>query len=170
MKWDLVFRNEVATVFNFVYYRLCDRDAAEDLCAEVFERAWKRRRTYDGAKGSVRAWLIGIARRVIADRRRRVEWQPEGQQSVDVVTIVDQQRVGPESQALAEDEASRVRGAVAALPVREREIIAMKYGAGLSNREIARTMDLSESNVGTIVHRTIELLRRTMEDRIDENG
>lgn len=46
----------------------------------------------------------------------------------------------------------------------------MKYGAGLSNREIARTMDLSESNVGTIVHRTIELLRRTMEDRIDENG
>lgn len=46
----------------------------------------------------------------------------------------------------------------------------MKYGAGLSNREIARGMNLSESNVGTIVHRTVEALRRTMEDQIDATG
>ena len=49
------------------------------------------------------------------------------------------------------------------LPARERELVAFKYGAGLNNREIARLMRLSESNVGTILNRTVEKLRIEME-------
>jgi RNA polymerase sigma factor (sigma-70 family) len=48
-------------------------------------------------------------------------------------------------------------------PDRERELVAFKYGAGLTNREIARLTRLSESNVGTILNRTVEKLRIEME-------
>ena len=54
---------------------------------------------------------------------------------------------------------TRLAALTAALPDRERELIALRYGAGLSNRAIAPLVGLSESNVGTILHRTVQALR-----------
>jgi len=51
------------------------------------------------------------------------------------------------------------------LPDREAELIALKYGAELNNREIAKITGLSESNVGTIMHRTVKGLRERMENQ-----
>jgi RNA polymerase sigma-70 factor, ECF subfamily len=48
---------------------------------------------------------------------------------------------------------------MARLPERERELLALKFGAGATNRDIARVTGLSESNVGTILHRTVQALR-----------
>jgi RNA polymerase sigma-70 factor (ECF subfamily) len=48
---------------------------------------------------------------------------------------------------------------VAKLPERERELLSLKYGAGATNRTIAELMNMSESNVGTILHRTVQELR-----------
>ena len=53
----------------------------------------------------------------------------------------------------------RLSRLLAELPARERELIALKYGAEMSNRAIAKVAGLSESNVGTILHRTIQALR-----------
>jgi RNA polymerase sigma-70 factor (ECF subfamily) len=53
-----------------------------------------------------------------------------------------------------------LRALLAQLPDRERELISLKYGAGATNRAIAKVTGLSESNVGTIVHRVVEALRR----------
>jgi RNA polymerase sigma factor (sigma-70 family) len=50
------------------------------------------------------------------------------------------------------------------LSEREHDLVALKYGAGLSNREIARTMGLSESNVGSILHRTVTNLRKRWDE------
>lgn len=49
------------------------------------------------------------------------------------------------------------------LEERERELVALKYGAGLTNRDIARLTGLSESNVGVILHRTVRSLRQEWE-------
>ena len=49
------------------------------------------------------------------------------------------------------------------LPEKEQELVALKYGAGLNNREIAKLLHLSESNVGTRLFRTVESLRKKME-------
>jgi RNA polymerase sigma-70 factor (ECF subfamily) len=65
----------------------------------------------------------------------------------------------PEQQAVRHVEAQRLAALLATLPPRERELIAMKYGADMTNRAIARATGLSESNVGTILHRTVESLR-----------
>jgi RNA polymerase sigma-70 factor (ECF subfamily) len=53
-----------------------------------------------------------------------------------------------------------VRAALAGLEVRERELIALKFFAGLSNAELARVVGVSESNAGTLLHRTVQKLRK----------
>src|SRR5262249_35845023 len=134
-----------------------DRAAAEDVTALAFERAYRRRRTFDRRRGEERAWLFGIARNAALDelrRRRRL-----------ATLVVDPEDPGAEQPTLsdAEDVALRrtaVRDALAALSGRERELVALKFHAGLSNTELARVLGVSESNVGTMLHRTMQKLRK----------
>jgi len=65
----------------------------------------------------------------------------------------------PEIDEERRSDLTRLTALTASLPERERELIALKYGAGLSNRAIAPLVNLSESNVGTILHRTVQALR-----------
>jgi len=58
-----------------------------------------------------------------------------------------------------------VRAALAKLPAREREIVALKFHAGLSNAELARVLGVSESNAGTLLHRTMQKLRKACDER-----
>jgi RNA polymerase sigma factor (sigma-70 family) len=53
-----------------------------------------------------------------------------------------------------------VQTALAKLPAREREIVALKFHAGMSNAELARVLGISESNAGTLLYRTMEKLRK----------
>ena len=61
------------------------------------------------------------------------------------------------------DDIRQLRRLLAPLPPRERELIALKYGAGLTNRAIAQLVGLSETNVGTILHRLVKQLRTQWE-------
>ncbi len=72
----------------------------------------------------------------------------------------------PETAALRQAQSRRLQTLLAALPERERELLALKYGADATNRAIATITGLGESNVGTILHRTVGLLRA----RWDEGG
>jgi len=73
-------------------------------------------------------------------------------------------RAGREGYLPSVPERRRLAGLLAGLPARERELLALKYGAGATNRAIARLTGLSESNVGTILHRTIESLRTAWDE------
>lgn len=72
---------------------------------------------------------------------------------VDLEKIVQQQQ-----------EKDRLRRILLKLPDREQNLIALKYGAGLTNREIAQVTGLSESNVGSILHRTVNKVRVELEE------
>lgn len=65
----------------------------------------------------------------------------------------------PEEQVQQQDDLARLGGLLAQLNTRERELVALKYGAGLTNRSIARLTGLGESNVGTILYRVVHQLR-----------
>jgi RNA polymerase sigma-70 factor, ECF subfamily len=138
---------------------LRDRSLAEDVTALAFERAFRRRRLFDARRGSERAWLFGIARNAALDElRRRKRTTPtaaEQRQSTD--TELEQFET-----VVAR---TTVRDALATLPPRERELIALKFHAGLSNAEIARVLGVSESNAGTLLHRTITRLRKACDEQ-----
>jgi RNA polymerase sigma-70 factor (ECF subfamily) len=152
--WDVVFEQELPRVFNYFRYRLADRAAAEDLTSETFEKAWRARGRYRADRGNVSGWLFAIARNVAIDHyRRRRPLVP-----LDAAALLSD-IPDPEDAALRGAERRRLATLLGALPSREQELIALKYGAQLTNREIARQTRLSESNVGTILHRTVSSLR-----------
>jgi RNA polymerase sigma-70 factor (ECF subfamily) len=146
-------------VYAYVASLLRDRSAAEDVTAQAFERAYRKRRSYRPARGSMDAWLFGIARNAALDelrkRKRRavLETDPE-----------DTGSPAPEDQAELAVRRETVRAALASLDGQERDLIALKFAGGLSNGEIARVLGMSESNVGTRLHRTITKLREACHD------
>jgi RNA polymerase sigma-70 factor (ECF subfamily) len=154
-RFESLYRASRDDVYAYVATLLRDRSAAEDVTAQAFERAYRRQRTFDRRRGEERAWLFGIARNAALDelrRRRRL--------ATLVAEPEDTQAAGSDDGADVALRRTTVRTALASLPARERELIALKFHAGLSNAEIARVVGVSESNAGTMLHRVMEKLRK----------
>jgi RNA polymerase sigma factor (sigma-70 family) len=152
--FESLYRSSRDDVYAYVAGLLRDRAAAEEVTAAAFERAFRKRRRFDPARGSARAWLFGIARNAALDELRRRRRQAE-------LTTEPAEPVAPAIDGLA-DRSARNATVVAALETlepRERELVAMKFFAGLSNAEIAAVLGISESNAGTRLYRVIEKLR-----------
>ena len=147
-------------VYAYLAAMLRDRSMAEDLTALAFERAFRRRRLFNARRGSERAWLFGIARNAALDelRRRRRTSALQGDPPAGAGAGVE------ESEGVLRR--VTVQAALAGLDPRERELIALKFDAGLSNPDIARVLGVSESNAGTLLHRTITKLRKACDEEL----
>lgn len=158
-RFEALYRSSRDDLYAYVLTLLRDRAAAEDVTAVAFERAYRRRRTFDRHRGDERAWLFGIARNAALDelrRRRRTATLVVDPGDLPEDTLTDRDD---------EDEAVRraaVREALASLAPRERELIALKFHAGLTNTELASVLGVSESNAGTLLHRAVQKLRRAV--------
>src|SRR5688500_8211914 len=156
--FETVYQTELPRIYNFFRYRVGDDQLAEDLTSETFEKAWKHRARYRNDLASFSTWLFSIARRIAADHFRK---QRHSVPLEDAAQLADPQVLEEEAQEQAEFAyLSRI---LARLAERERELVALKYGAGLTNRAIARISGLSESNVSTILHRLTSQLRAQLE-------
>jgi RNA polymerase sigma-70 factor, ECF subfamily len=150
-----LYRSSRDDVYAYVATLLRDRGAAEDVTALAFERAYRKHKSFRRERGSERAWLFGIARNAALDElRRRRRLAPLLGEVADA---------GPCHNPDGTEQFVRrvaVRSALAELPGRERDLIALKFHAGLGNAEIARVLGTSETNAGTMLHRAIEKLRK----------
>jgi RNA polymerase sigma factor (sigma-70 family) len=153
-RFEELYRSSRDDLFAYVCTLLRDRGAAEDVTALAFERAYRRRRTFDRRRGEERAWLFGIARNAALDELRRRS------RLASLMVEPEDEAVGPEDGAEIALRRTAVRTALAGLSARDREIIALKFHAGFTNAELARVLGVSESNAGTMLHRTIEKLRK----------
>jgi RNA polymerase sigma-70 factor (ECF subfamily) len=154
-RFEALYRSSRDDLFAYVCTLLGDRAAAEDVTALAFERAYRRRGTFDRRRGQERAWLFGIARNAALDelRRRRRHAALAGDPE-------DAVAAGTDDHAEVALRRTAVMAAVARLPGREREIVALKFHAGLRNAEIARVLGISETAAGTLLYRTMEKLRK----------
>jgi RNA polymerase sigma-70 factor (ECF subfamily) len=146
-------------VYAYVASLLRDRASAEDVTAQAFERAYRKRRSYRPGRGSMDAWVFGIARNAALDELRKRK-----RSAALVADPEDTASPSPEDQAELTLRRETVRAALASLDGHERDLIALKFAGGLSNAEIARVLGMSESNVGTRLHRTITKLREACHD------
>jgi RNA polymerase sigma factor (sigma-70 family) len=157
---DALYRGARDDVYAYVATLLHDRAAAEDVTAQAFERAFRRRRSFDARKGSPRAWLFGIARNAALDelrhRKRRASLAADPP---------DLCAGAPDEEADRALRRAAVRTALASLPAREREIVALKFHGGLDNAELARVLGVSVSNAGTQLHRAMTKLREAVDAR-----
>jgi RNA polymerase sigma factor (sigma-70 family) len=154
LDFETLYRGARDDVFAYVATLLGDRSAAEDVTASAFERAYRRQRTYKAARGSERAWLFGIARNAALDelRRRRRAAPMLGE-------LPDELAPAPDEEAELAIRRTTVRAALAAMAPRDRELVALKFFAGLDNAEIAGVLGISPSNAGTRLHRAVLRLR-----------
>ncbi|MDZ4805311.1 MAG: sigma-70 family RNA polymerase sigma factor [Candidatus Eisenbacteria bacterium] len=163
--WDALYAEHLPQIYNFFRYRVGNPADAEDLTSETFERAWRARARYRRDLGAFGAWLFTIARNLAVDhyRGRRVMVSLEAAADIPGGAT-------PEELSARRSDAERLTRLLERLPERERELIAWKFGAELTNREIARIVGLTQSNVGTILHRTILELRKgwSEEEKRDE--
>jgi RNA polymerase sigma-70 factor (ECF subfamily) len=134
---------------------LGDDASAEDVTALAFERAYRRRCTFDDERGSRRGWLFGIARNAALDELRR-----RNRSAPLIGELPDELAPALEEEADLAVRRTTVRAALATLPARDRELVALKFHGGLSNAELATLLGTSETNAGTRVHRAVMKLRK----------
>lgn len=152
--WDTVFTEQLPRVYNFLRYRLGNEALAEDLTSRTFEKAWRDRHRYRRDLSKVSTWLLTIARNAAIDHRRTERLHAPLEAAADMPAAGT-----PEEEAVLRSNFARLTRLLTDLGDRERELLALKYGAGATNRAIAEVTGLSESNVGTILHRTVSALR-----------
>lgn len=153
LDFERLYRSSRDDVYAYAAGLLRDRAAAEDVTAAAFERAYRKRSRFDADRGSARAWLFGIVRNAALDELRRRSRQAElSTDPVDSASLAAPDRERDELRLLLD-------AALAKLEARERELVALKFFAGLSNGEIARVVGISASNVGTRLNRTMDKLR-----------
>jgi RNA polymerase sigma factor (sigma-70 family) len=155
----------IRRVYAYAAYRVGDGPDAEDVTSETFERALRYRDSYDRSKGEPLGWLIGIARRVIAGRGfERAE--------IPVAEVPEMPATGAIDEEVTRSVA--VRAAVASLADRDRELVALRYGADLTVAQIAELLGLRPNTVDVALHRArkrlADILGTGEEDRQENDS
>ena len=161
LAFDRLYRASRDDVYAYVASLLRDGPAAEEVTATAFERAYRKRNRFDPRKGEPRAWLFGIARNAALDELRR-----RGRQAELAAEPADLDGASVEAGAEQSEQRLALRAALAHLAPRERELIALKFFAGLANAEIAQVLGVSESNAGTRLHRAVTKLREACDEAL----
>jgi RNA polymerase sigma-70 factor (ECF subfamily) len=139
------------TVLGLAMRRLGDRGRAEDATQDAFIAIWRSARTYKPERGAGAPWLYAVARNAITDGLRRTP-EPVAELQEGPGTEPD-----PADHAASSWTAWQVHRAIEVLPAHERPVIELAYWKGLSQSEIARSLDLP---LGTVKTRTRSALAR----------
>jgi RNA polymerase sigma factor (sigma-70 family) len=161
-----LYEEHMAYVFRYINYRIGNRNEAEDLTSVVFEKALAAFNRYDSHKAAPQTWLLTIARNTVTDYLRK----SSKRKTMPLYNAVGVESLDPPPPEEAErrEEYERLHFCLEALPQREQEIISLKFGGELNNRQISSVVGLSENNVGTILFRAICKLRNCFKDELNE--
>ena len=151
--WNSVVNNELPRLYNYFRYRLGHEGVAEDLTSVVLEKAWLKRHRYRKDRAAFSVWLFSIAKNeVVSYLRKRQVFLP-----ISMAETASDKTI--EHSLEHSQDIHQLSRLLAGLSERERELISLKFGADLNNREISTVTGLSESNVGTILSRVLQKLR-----------
>jgi RNA polymerase sigma-70 factor (ECF subfamily) len=152
-------------VFAYVYGRVQDKEVSLDIVSDVFEKAFIKKQSLRSAD-SFGSWLFTIARNEVSSHWRKEKPAARAAQEAAVEKEIHGQPRGPEETMLHKERLHALTLLVRQLPKREQEIIALKFDAELTNREIAHVLNTSEVNVRVTIFRALRKLR----DRMHASG
>jgi RNA polymerase sigma-70 factor (ECF subfamily) len=157
--FEHLFEAHAESLFAFLVYRTGDRQLAEDLVADTFERVLRTRVRFDPRRGSEKNWVYSIAVNLVRDQARR--------RNVEARAM---ERVGAHETRLPDDDAiagvedrDALAQALSQLSDEEREAISLRFGSDLKLREVARVLDESESAVEKRISRGLNKLRTSLQ-------
>jgi RNA polymerase sigma-70 factor (ECF subfamily) len=146
-------------VYRYINFRIRDEDISQDLTSTVFQKALSKFSGFNPHKASFSTWIFTITRNTVIDYYR-VHKKYEHSES-RILEYTAAQSPSPEEEVIRTEYTQKLRVFLSRLKKREQDVIILKYSNGMSNREIAEALDLTESNVGSILCRTIRKLRNS---------
>ena len=163
----MLYEQFMPKIFRYIDYRVGDIRTAEDITSHVFEKALAGFHSFSPGKASFFTWLMSITKNTLIDYFRA---NKKGHQSVPLekASEIPTNNPSPEEELQRKEEQQRLRVCMAGLSIQEQEIISLKFGAEMNNRQIAGILYISESNVGTILYRAVRKLRDSFKEWQDE--
>lgn len=153
------FTHEIPRLFNYISYWVSDTATAQDITSGVCERALTHLHQFDDRRGTLDAWIFGIARNWIRTHYRQMRHVT----LVPLDFLLETRSDGSLEENYADQERFRlIIQHLDLLSAQEREAVALRYGAGWQNTEIAALMGVSTDHVGVLLHRALKKLRRAL--------
>ncbi len=160
-KFAELYEEYMPKVYRYIHYKVNDIPLAEDLASATFEKALVNFGKYCSDKASFSTWLFSIARNIVIDHYRvagRRQMVP-----LDEAKQVLTGDLSPEEEVVRREEMAMLHSCLAGLSQEEQEIIRLKFAVELNNRQIAKMLGLSETNVGSRLYRAVKKLRDSFE-------
>ncbi len=151
-----LYRTHVRAVYAFLAYSVT-APTAEDLTSATFERALRAFDRFDPKKASERTWLLTIARNALTDHFRRQQHRKAV--STDEHPALLDRLIADDDPLARQMTVDALVSWLGELSERQQQVLAMRFGADLSAREIADTLDMTEANVHQVTSRALRQLR-----------
>ena len=159
----VIYDRHGGAAYSLAHRIVGDQGMAEDVTQEAFLSIWRSTARFDAARGSVRAWVLGIVRnRAIDALRRSARPAPKLDQDDDAVLETQPAAQRTEAEAIRRETADRLRKALGLLPREQSQVIELAYFGGFSHSEIA---DMLGAPIGTVKGRMrlgLEKIRATL--------
>ncbi len=158
-RFDDLYQLYAEKIYRFIYFKTFHRETAEDLTSDVFMKVLERIHQFDASRGTFSAWIYRIARNAVIDHYRTNHPAENIENGRDLSSSTDIERDAEANVAL-----EKVQDALRLLKPEQREIVTMRLWDGLSHKEIADILGMTESNVKQVFSRTIRKLREDFGD------
>jgi len=160
-----LFREQYPRIYRYVRYRVNDDVIAEDLTAEIFERAYRYRDSYDSGRSAFSTWITQIAHNwvnnylVSQHRQDKYEVDPS-----DAMEHLASAEPSPETHVLTKEAVQRLLSCVDRLSEQARQVVALRFGSDVRNKDIAELLGIKEHTVSVILLRALDRLRACQEE------
>ncbi|MBN1641762.1 MAG: sigma-70 family RNA polymerase sigma factor [Anaerolineae bacterium] len=160
-----LFRNIHPRIFAYIRYRVNDLAEAEDLTADILERALTNLSSYDADKGAFSTWIFRIAHNMwvnhLKQQKRRGRYHAEFN---DAMYSVPDGSLSPEQDVVRQEQTARMLVCLDTLSERQQEILTLRFAGQLTNREIASVLDMNERTVSVTILRALRKLRQLLSE------
>jgi RNA polymerase sigma-70 factor (ECF subfamily) len=137
-----------------------DRPAAEELVQEVFLTIWRGASSFDATQGGFRPWLLRLTHwKILNELRRRRRRPSTTDDAEDPLAQVEDREPGPEERAWQIEHQDIVKSALASLPPKQRQAIALAFLEDMTHEQVARTLDVPLGTAKTRIRSGLQILR-----------
>ena len=162
-EFEQLYEERFTAIYNYVYFRVGNPQTAEDLTADIFVRAYNYWDSYASGKGEREKWLWAITHNAIKTHFKKVMQRPQYDEWSEFLCA----DVDIEDSFIQKEDVRLLLAHIRRMPEEKQELLSMKYFLRMTNREIAKATGMSESNVGTTLHKLIGKLRKIYREHSD---
>lgn len=161
---EALFREYHPRVYAYIRYRVDDVAEAEDVTSEILERAFTNLASFDARKGAFSTWLFRLAHNVLVNHLKKRQRRGKYLAVFPEEEAMANDEPTPEEAILHNEQVARLISSVQMLSSRQQEILSLRFAGRLTNREIARVLNMNERTVSVTILRALRRLAQQMNE------